>query len=101
MFLLGAGLVFVGLLLVVLPGPLTIPPVLAGLFVWSLEFEFAERLLAHAGRSATTAWQVTRRRPWRTGLATAAGLVVAVAAGVGISRYGVVGGLRRVGDLLG
>ena len=43
-----AGLLFVllGLALTVLPGPLTIPPILVGLWVWSTEFEWARRFFA-------------------------------------------------------
>ena len=38
------GLLFValGIALTVLPGPLTIPPILLGLWVWSTEFDWAE-----------------------------------------------------------
>ena len=40
-----AGLLFIalGVALMALPGPLTIPPVLFGLWIWSTEFAFAER----------------------------------------------------------
>ena len=50
-FVLGALFIGLGVALSVLPGPFTIPPVLVGLLVWSLEFEFAERWLTReAGR---------------------------------------------------
>jgi len=44
-----AGLLFIvaRIALAVLPGPLTIPPVLLGLWIWSTEFEWAHRLLRY------------------------------------------------------
>ncbi len=42
-FVAGLLLIALGLALTVLPGPLTIPPVLAGLWVWSTEFAWARR----------------------------------------------------------
>lgn len=95
-FVLGALLIVLGAVLVVLPGPLTIPPMLLGLFVWSLEFAFAERLLARARTSASAAAEAARRRPWRTGVVTGAGLLLAVAAAVLAGRYGIDGVLERV-----
>jgi hypothetical protein len=79
-FLLGAALIALGLALAVLPGPLTIPPVLLGLFVWSLEFDFAERWLRPFEARAQQAWDAAKARPWRTGAATGVGLLVAAAA---------------------
>lgn len=79
-FLVGAALIGLGLALAVLPGPLTIPPVLLGLAVWSLEFEFAERWLRPIERRAQLAWDAAKARPWRTGAATGAGLLAAAAA---------------------
>jgi hypothetical protein len=76
-FLLGAALIALGLALAVLPGPLTIPPVLLGLFVWSLEFDFAERWLRPFEERAQKAWDAAKARPWRTGAATAVGLLAA------------------------
>jgi hypothetical protein len=75
-FLLGAAFIGLGLALVVLPGPLTIPPVLVGLAIWSLEFEFAQRLLDRATASAQQAWDQAKLHPWRTGLVTGGGLVL-------------------------
>ena len=42
---IGFTLITVGLLLVVLPGPFTLPLVILGLFVLALEFAWADRLL--------------------------------------------------------
>ena len=53
-FSVGSFLVVLGLALVVLPGPFTMPLVIAGLIVLAVEFACAERLLAkakvHAGK---------------------------------------------------
>ena len=45
LFVAGLLLILLGLALIVLPGPLTIPPILLGLWLWSLEFEFARHWL--------------------------------------------------------
>ncbi len=65
----------VGLALIVLPGPLTIPPVLLGLWIWSREFEFAHRLLEPVQEKAREAWQEAKARPVATAAITTAGLV--------------------------
>ena len=77
-FLLGAAFIALGLVLVVLPGPLTIPPVLLGIVIWSLEFDFAERWLDPIEKRAQQAWDAAKARPWRTGIATGAGLAAAI-----------------------
>lgn len=78
-----SGLLFIllGLALAALPGPLTIPPILVGLYIWSTEFAWAERLLDRAKRSAQEAWEKAKGRPVLTGLVTLSGLV---AFGVGL-----------------
>jgi len=48
-FLLGLFFVLLGLALAALPGPLTIPPILLGVWIWSSEFAWADRLLERAG----------------------------------------------------
>ncbi len=47
-FSIGSFLVLAGLVLIVLPGPFTMPLVIAGFFVLAVEFAWAERLLAKA-----------------------------------------------------
>lgn len=42
---IGFTLITVGLLLVVLPGPFTLPLVILGLFILALEFAWADRML--------------------------------------------------------
>ena len=86
-FLLGLFFVLLGLALAALPGPLTIPPILLGVWIWSSEFSWAERLLERARRSAREAWEKSKRRPVTSALVTGSGLV---ALGVGVylvSRY--------------
>ena len=78
-----AGLFFIllGIALAALPGPLTIPPILLGLYIWSTEFAWADRLLERAKKSAQEAWEKAKQKPIVTGLVTTAGLV---AFGVGV-----------------
>lgn len=86
-FVLGLLFILLGLVLAALPGPLTIPPILLGVWIWSSEFAWADRLLERAKRSAQEAWEQARRRPVVSALVTGAGLVVL---GVGlylVSRY--------------
>jgi hypothetical protein len=87
-----AGLLFIllGLALAALPGPLTIPPILVGLYIWSTEFAWAERLLDRAKQSAEEAWENAKRKPVLTGLITVSGLI---AFGIGlwlVARYDLV-----------
>jgi hypothetical protein len=87
-----AGLLFIllGLALAALPGPLTIPPILVGLYIWSTEFAWADRLLDRAKRSAQEAWEKARRKPVLTALVTLSGVA---AFGVGLwllARYDLV-----------
>ena len=86
-FVVGLLFVLLGIALVALPGPLTIPPILLGVYVWSTEFAWADRLLERAKRSATEAWEQAKRRPVASAAVTLGGLV---ALGVGlylVSRY--------------
>jgi hypothetical protein len=78
-----SGLLFIllGLALAALPGPLTIPPILVGLYIWSTEFAWADRLLDRAKRSAREAWEKAKGKPVLTGLVTLSGLA---AFGVGV-----------------
>lgn len=60
-----------------LPGPLTIPPVLLGLWIWSTEFAFAERFFESFKRKARDAWAHARRHPRSSAAITIGGLVAA------------------------
>jgi drug/metabolite transporter (DMT)-like permease len=52
-FSVGSFLVLAGLVLIVLPGPFTMPLVIAGLIVLAAEFAWAERFLAKAKAHAS------------------------------------------------
>ncbi|RBY90534.1 PGPGW domain-containing protein [Blastococcus sp. TF02A-26] len=74
-----AGLLFVllGVALTALPGPLTIPPVLLGLWVWSTEFDWARRLFAGFRRKAVATWEHAKQHPVSSTVVTVGGLVMA------------------------
>ncbi|MET0764190.1 MAG: PGPGW domain-containing protein [Blastococcus sp.] len=74
-----AGLLFVllGLALTVLPGPLTIPPILVGLWVWSTEFEWARRVFATFARKGRGAWRHAKQHPVSSAAVTIGGLAAA------------------------
>jgi hypothetical protein len=63
--------------LTVLPGPLTIPPVLLGLWIWSTEFDWARRFFAAFRRKATAAWRHARQHPVSSLAVTVGGLAAA------------------------
>jgi hypothetical protein len=95
-FLLGLFFVLLGLALIALPGPLTIPPILLGVWIWSSEFGWADRLLERAKKSAREAWEQAKRRPVSSAVVTGSGLA---ALGVGMylaSRYELVDRAREV-----
>jgi len=95
-FLLGLLFILIGVTLAALPGPLTIPPILLGVYIWSTEFAWADRLLERAKKSAREAWQKAKKRPVVSALVTSSGLV---ALGVGIylvNRYELVARAREI-----
>ncbi len=97
-FVVGLFFILLGVALAALPGPLTIPPILLGVWIWSTEFAWADRLLERAKRSAREAWDKARRRPVTSAFVTGSGLL---ALGVGLylaSRYQLV---DRVRDFAG
>jgi uncharacterized membrane protein YbaN (DUF454 family) len=79
-FVVGLLFIVLGIGLAVLPGPLTIPPVLLGLWIWSTEFRFAQRLFASFRRKARDAWAHAKAHPVSSAAITAGGLVAAAAA---------------------
>jgi hypothetical protein len=83
----GLAFILLGLALIALPGPLTIPPILFGLWIWSTEFRWAVRLLDRAKDSAHRALEEARRRPVMTGLATGSGIVALVIGIYASTRY--------------
>jgi hypothetical protein len=97
-FTVGLLFILLGLVLVALPGPLTIPPILIGLYVWSTEFAWADRLFDRAKRSGREAWRQAKEKPVATALVTGSGIVAVV---VGVYLAGRYDLLERVQDGLG
>ena len=85
-FLAGLLCITAGVALSVLPGPLTIPPVLLGLWIWSTEFDWAQRLFRRFQRKARQAWQHAKAHPVSSAAITIGGLL-AVLAGVWALRH--------------
>jgi uncharacterized membrane protein YbaN (DUF454 family) len=75
LFVAGLLLIVTGLVLIVLPGPLTIPPILLGLWLWSLEFEFARHWLRPVKEKGAAAWDQAQEKPVHTSVVTVLGLV--------------------------
>ncbi|MEJ2864325.1 PGPGW domain-containing protein [Actinomycetospora flava] len=94
--ILVAGLVCIagGLALSVLPGPLTIPPVLLGLWLWSTEFAWAQRLFQSAAVKGREAWRHARKHPVSSTTITAGGLLMVVAGVWTLQRLDVVSTVR-------
>jgi len=86
-FLAGLLFVLLGLALTVLPGPLTIPPVLIGLWVWSTEFEWARRFFVTFRRKARETWAHARQHPVSSAAVTIGGLVAAGVAFWAVGHY--------------
>jgi hypothetical protein len=76
-FVLGLAFIILGFGLVVLPGPLTIPPILVGLYIWSTEFSWAHRFFESAKAKGREAWRQAQRRPVSSAVVTVGGLVLA------------------------
>ena len=76
-FFAGLVCVAVGLALTVLPGPLTIPPIVLGLWIWSSEFAWARSIFETAKRKARETWAHARQHPVSSGVITVGGLVAA------------------------
>jgi hypothetical protein len=87
-----AGLLFVllGIALTVLPGPLTIPPILVGLWVWSTEFEWARRIFATFARKGRDAWRHARQHPVSSAAVTVGGLAAAGAVFWAVNHFSLV-----------
>lgn len=76
-FVVGGLFIALGVAAAVLPGPLTIPPMLLGLYILASEFDWADRLLQRAKKSAKEAWVKAKRRPVLSAITTVGGLVLA------------------------
>src|SRR6059058_5433863 len=85
-----SGFIALGAVLIVLPGPLTIPPILLGVYIWSTEFAWADRLKDRAVASAREAWDAARRKPVTSAVVTGGGVLLAVVGAIAVRRYDVV-----------
>src|SRR5215207_8764027 len=86
-FVAGLLCIALGFALAVLPGPLTIPPVLLGLWIWSTEFRFAERLFDSFKSKAKEAWSHAKAHPASSAAITIGGLAAAGAAMWAVSHF--------------
>ena len=94
-FVAGLLLIALGLALTVLPGPLTIPPVLAGLWVWSTEFAWARKFFDAFKKKARDAWVHAKAHPVSSIAITVGGLALAAVA------FWAVGHFQLVDKLMG
>ena len=90
-FLAGLLCIALGVALAILPGPLTIPPVLLGLWIWSTEFRFADRIFDSFKDKARDAWAHAKRHPRSSTAVTVGGLVAAGVAMWAVARFELVG----------
>ena len=97
-FVAGLLCVALGFALAVLPGPLTIPPVLLGLWIWSTEFDWAKRFFTSFKKKGRQTWAHARRHPVSSTLITLGGLVAAGAAFWAVGHFQLV---ERAKELVG
>jgi hypothetical protein len=97
-FVAGLLCVALGFALAVLPGPLTIPPVLLGLWIWSTEFEWARRFFVAFKSKAKATWAHAKQHPASSTLITVGGLAAAAVAFWAVGHFQVV---DRVKDAIG
>jgi hypothetical protein len=86
-FVVGLLFVLLGIALTALPGPLTIPPVLLGLWVWSSEFRWAARFFAVFTRKAKDTWKHAKQHPGSSIAVTVGGLAAAGVAFWAVGHY--------------
>ncbi|HWT92289.1 MAG TPA: PGPGW domain-containing protein [Solirubrobacteraceae bacterium] len=89
-FVAGLLCVAAGIALAALPGPLTIPPVLLGLWIWSTEFAWAERFFDSFKAKAQEAWEHAKANPKTSALVTGGGIVAAVVAFWAVAHFNLV-----------
>jgi hypothetical protein len=89
-FILGLACIALGGALIVLPGPLTIPPVLVGLYIWSTEFSWAHRLFESSKEKGREAWAHAKQHPVSSTAITVGGLVAAGVAFWAVRHYDLV-----------
>src|SRR5688572_30368513 len=90
-FLVRLLFIVLGLALAVLPGPLTIPTVLIGLWIWSTEFRFAHKLFESFRRKAREAWEHAKVHPASSALITVGGLAAAAAVAWAVPHFDLIG----------
>ena len=95
-FVVGLLFVLLGVALAMLPGPLTIPPVLIGLWIWSTEFAWAKRFFQSFQRKARQAWAHAKLHPVSSALITIGGLAAAGAAIWAVGHYQLVDRAREL-----
>jgi len=78
----------------VLPGPLTIPPVLLGLWIWSAEFRWARRLFDAMRARGERVWRHARAHAVSSALTTVTGLLAAGVAVWVVQHYDLLGRAR-------
>jgi hypothetical protein len=98
-FLAGLLCIATGFALSVLPGPLTIPPVLLGLWIWSLEFAWAQRLFQRFQRKARQAWQHAKAHPMSSAAITLGGLLAVIAGAWTLQHFEIIAWARNAVDL--
>ena len=86
-FVLGLLFIVLGIALATLPGPLTIPPVLLGLWIWSTEFAWAERFFDSFQEKGREAWAHAKAHPVTSGVVTIGGFALAGAAFWAVGHY--------------
>jgi hypothetical protein len=97
-FVVGLLCVALGVALAVLPGPLTIPPVLLGLWVWSTEFRWARRFFDTFKEKARATWVHAKQHPVSSIVITVGGLAAAAIAFWAVGHFQLV---ERGKDALG
>jgi hypothetical protein len=97
-FLLGLVCIAGGFALAVLPGPLTIPPVLLGLWIWSTEFRWAHRFFETFKKKAQEAWQHAKVHPVSSTVITVGGIAAAAVAIWAVQHFHLV---QRAKDAVG
>jgi hypothetical protein len=78
-FVVGLLLVLVGLAMWLFSVLLTVPPIFAGLWVWSREFDWGHRLFHAFLRRARSLWSRVKQRPARWALMTVTGVAAGAA----------------------
>lgn len=94
-FIVGLLFIAAGFALAVLPGPLTIPPVLLGLYIWSTEFAWAKRFFDAFKEKAHEAWDHAKAHPVSSALITVGGIAGAIVAVILVRQYELVDKARE------